>query len=224
MNVATVHLPRSIYYGQGSFGKVGEETAKLGTKALIISDRVMEKLGNLKNCHTHLQQANISYVDFLDISSEPTDEYVYDALMLARKEHCDVVVALGGGSCIDTAKAVAVLATNKGEISDYMNLKTLATNKPLPLIAIPTTAGTGSEATDVTVITNTSNDVKMMIKQPAFMPEIAIVDPVLTISSPKNTTAATGIDALTHALEAYISKKAQPSHALEAYISKKAQP
>jgi alcohol dehydrogenase class IV len=210
MNVSTVHLPRSIYYGQGSFGKVGEETAKLGTKALIISDRVMEKLGNLKNCHTHLQQANISYVDFLDISSEPTDEYVYDALMLAHKENCDVVVALGGGSCIDTAKAVAVLATNKGEISDYMNLKTLATNKPLPLIAIPTTAGTGSEATDVTVITNTSNDVKMMIKQPAFMPEIAIVDPVLTISSPKNTTAATGIDALTHALEAYISKKAQP--------------
>ncbi|GAE35121.1 iron-containing alcohol dehydrogenase [Halalkalibacter akibai] len=210
MSVSTVHLPKSIFYGEGSFKKIGEEASKLGKKALIISDHVMEQLGNLEKCHVYLREAGVEFVDYLDVASEPTDEYVYQALALTKDECCDVVIALGGGSCIDTAKAVAVLATNGRDISDYMNLKTLATVKPLPLITIPTTAGTGSEATDVTVITNTSNDVKMMIKQPAFMPEIAIVDPVLTISSPKNTTAATGIDALTHALEAYISKKAHP--------------
>ncbi|MDT8862000.1 iron-containing alcohol dehydrogenase [Alkalihalobacillus sp. MEB130] len=210
MNVSTVHLPKSIFYGQGSFGKVGEETAKLGQKALIISDHVMKSLGNLEKCHDYLKHAGVAFVDYLEVASEPTDQYVHEALSLKEIEQCDVIIALGGGSCIDTAKAVAVLATNSGNISDYMNLKTLAKNKPLPLLAIPTTAGTGSEATDVTVITNTSNDVKMMIKQPAFMPEIAIVDPVLTISSPKNTTSATGIDALTHALEAYISRKAHP--------------
>jgi alcohol dehydrogenase class IV len=210
MNVAAVHLPKSIFYGQGSFEKIGEEAAKLGKKALIISDYVMRDLGNLETCHTCLSESGVAFVDFLEVASEPTDQYVYDALTLTKTEQCDVIIALGGGSCIDTAKAVAVLATNGGEISDYMNLKTLSKVKPLPLIAIPTTAGTGSEATDVTVITNTSNDVKMMIKQPAFMPEIAIVDPVLTISSPQNTTSATGVDALTHALEAYISRKAHP--------------
>ncbi|MFC0473666.1 iron-containing alcohol dehydrogenase [Halalkalibacter kiskunsagensis] len=210
MDGAIVHLPRSIFYGKRSFRKVGEETAKLGKKALIISDHVMKGLGNLEKCHEYLRKSAVDYVDYLDVSSEPTDEYVHNALSLRKAENCDVIIALGGGSCIDTAKAVAVLATNGGEVSDYMNLKTLASSKPLPLIAIPTTAGTGSEATDVTVITNTRNDVKMMIKQPAFMPEVAIVDPVLTISSPKNTTAATGVDALTHALEAFISKKAHP--------------
>ncbi|KHF42025.1 iron-containing alcohol dehydrogenase [Halalkalibacter okhensis] len=210
MNVATVHLPKSIFYGQGSFTKVGEETVKLGKKALLISDYVMKELGNLERCHSLLENSGVDFVDYLEVASEPTDKYVYEALELTKAEQCDVIIALGGGSCIDTAKAVAVLATNGGEISDYMNLQTLAKVNPLPLVAIPTTAGTGSEATDVTVITNTSNDVKMMIKQPAFMPEIAIVDPVLTVSSPKNTTSATGVDALTHALEAYISKKAHP--------------
>ncbi|TWI56239.1 iron-containing alcohol dehydrogenase [Halalkalibacter nanhaiisediminis] len=210
MNGSAVHLPRSIYYGQGSFERVGEEAAKLGQKALIISDNVMRDLGNVERCHRYLEQAKVDYVDYSDIVSEPTDQYVNEALQLKKIENCDIVIALGGGSCIDTAKAVAVLATNSGDISDYMNFKTLVKNKPLPLIAIPTTAGTGSEATDVTVITNTSNDVKMMIKQPAFMPEIAIVDPVLALSSPQKTTAATGVDALTHAIEAYISKKAHP--------------
>lgn len=125
-------------------------------------------------------------------------------------KYCDVIIALGGGSCIDTGKAVAVLATNGGDISDFMGNKKMADNKAIPLIAIPTTAGTGSEATDVTVIINTSNDVKMMIKQPAFLPEVAIVDPKLTLSSPTHITSATGVDALTHAIEAYISRRSHP--------------
>ncbi|MFB4163557.1 iron-containing alcohol dehydrogenase [Alteribacillus sp. JSM 102045] len=203
-------FPRHVFYGQDSLFKTGEEASKLGTNALIISDRIMKDFGYLEKCHRTLESAEVAYTDYLEVASEPTDVYVREALALLEKEQAEVVIALGGGSCIDTAKAVAVLASNGGEISEYMNNKRTASKNPFPLIAIPTTAGTGSEATDVTVITNTSNDVKMMIKQPAFMPEIAIVDPKLSMSSPKGTTAATGVDALTHALEAYISKKSHP--------------
>ncbi|EZH65878.1 alcohol dehydrogenase [Bacillaceae bacterium JMAK1] len=205
-----VHLPQIIHYGKDSFLGVGEEAKKLGSKALIVSDRIMEQLGNVQQLHDHLHSADVSYVEYLGVETEPKDTYVDEALQLLRAEQCDHVIALGGGSCIDTAKAVAVLATNTGRIHDYMNQKQLATVKPLPLIAVPTTGGTGSEATDVTVITDTKEDIKMMIKQQAFMPLVAIVDPVLTVSTPKSVTAATGVDALTHAIESLISRKAQP--------------
>lgn len=120
------------------------------------------------------------------------------------------MISLGGGSCIDSAKAISILATNGGCIEDYLGSGKIARSKPIPHIAIPTTAGTGSEATDVTIITNKNTDVKMMIKQPALMPAAAIVDPLLSISSPPHVTAATGVDALSHAIEAYLSRKAHP--------------
>ncbi|MCQ6267908.1 iron-containing alcohol dehydrogenase [Fictibacillus sp. WQ 8-8] len=208
--VSVLQMPRTILYGQHSFKKVGEETSKLGNKALIISDRMMEKLMYVEECQHYLTESGISSVMYLDINSEPTDTFVYEALEKLKAECCNVIIGLGGGSCIDTAKAVAVLGTNGGSISDYMNSRKIAQKSAVPLIAIPTTAGTGSEATDVTIITDTVHDIKMMIKQPAFMPAAAIVDPVLTISSPKSITAATGIDALTHAIEAYLSRRAHP--------------
>jgi len=208
VSISTVLMPRIIHYGVDAFSKVGEEAALLGKKALIISDPIIHKLGHVETCERALDEAHVGHVTYLDVKSEPTDAYVYESLELLKQEACDLIIAVGGGSCIDTAKAVAVLATNGREISDYMNNKERATKRALPLIAVPTTAGTGSEVTDVTVITNTSNNVKMMIKQPAFLPEVAIVDPVLTVSSPPQTTAATGIDALTHAIEAYISRRA----------------
>src|SRR5699024_581435 len=129
---------------------------------------------------------------------------------LFSSEKCDVIVSIGGGSCIDTAKAVAVLATNGGYIGDYMGSKKIATHDPIPHLAVPTTAGTGSEATDVTVIDNTETKVKMMIKQPAFLPCSVIVDPYLSQTSPKKVTSATGVDALSHAIESYISRIAHP--------------
>jgi alcohol dehydrogenase class IV len=208
--ISALQMPRTILYGQNSFKKVGEETSKLGNKALIISDRIMQKLGYVEECQHHLTKAGVSTVTYLDIDSEPTDTFVYEALDKLNAESCNVIIGLGGGSCIDTAKAVAVLGTNGGSISDYMNSRKIAQKSAVPLIAIPTTAGTGSEVTDATIITDSVHDIKMMIKQPAFMPEAAIVDPVLTLSSPKTITAATGIDALTHAIEAYLSRRAHP--------------
>ncbi|MFJ5770907.1 iron-containing alcohol dehydrogenase [Psychrobacillus sp. NPDC093180] len=202
--------PQTIHYGRKAFEKVGEETSAKGKKALIISDKVMESLGYIEECSNLLLNWKIESAFYTGVASEPTDVYVAESLEIFEKENCDVIISLGGGSCIDTAKAISVLATNGGYIGDYMGGKKLADKQPIPHISIPTTAGTGSEATDATIITNTTNDVKMMIKQPAFMPEVAIVDPLLTLSSPKGVTAATGIDALSHAIEAYLSIKAQP--------------
>ncbi|MEH7238843.1 iron-containing alcohol dehydrogenase [Bacillus sp. JJ1562] len=199
-----------MFYGIDSFKQLGVETRKLGTRALIISDKVMEDLGYVEECKMILHEEEIIHSTYLGIDSEPTDIFVNEALEIFKQNNCDVIIALGGGSCIDTGKAVAVIATNGGDISDFMGNKKMADKKAIPLIAIPTTAGTGSEATDVTVITNTRNDVKMMIKQPMFLPEVAIVDPKLTLSSPKHITSATGVDALTHAIEAYISRRSHP--------------
>jgi alcohol dehydrogenase class IV len=127
---------------------------------------------------------------------------------LAKSDKCDYVIAVGGGSCLDTGKAAAAVLTNRVAVNSfylegYQNLKS-----PLPLIAIPTTAGTGSEATDVTVITDTNAQVKMMMKNRIFLPEVAIVDSDFTLSVPASITAATGLDALCHALESYVSIKA----------------
>ena len=204
-------VPKTIIYGRNSFLKVGSEAAVRGRKALIISDKIMEQLGNTAICQKFLEVEGVGNALFAGVNSEPTDEYVSEALKIFQDEGCDLIISLGGGSCIDTAKAVSVICTNGGYIGDYMGGIKTASEKPVPHIAIPTTAGTGSEATDVTIIINTSNNEKMMIKQPAFMPEVAIVNSALSVSSPKSVTAATGIDALTHAIEAYLSKK---SHAL----------
>ncbi|MCP3028604.1 iron-containing alcohol dehydrogenase [Halobacillus sp. A5] len=207
---AVLRMPQTINYGRDAFERVGEEAAERGRKALVITDKVMEELGYVSEGRDHLTKVGVESFIYAGVASEPTDIYVAEALKMFQQTECEVIISIGGGSCIDTAKAVAVLAKNGGYIGDYMGGKHTARIAPIPHIAIPTTAGTGSEATDVTIITNTSNDVKMMIKQPAFMPEVAIVDPLLTLSSPKHVTAATGIDALSHAVEAYISRKSHP--------------
>lgn len=205
-----VHSPGTIVYGRDSFREVGEYAEKLGTKALIISDPIMDGLGFVKQCMTLLKTHGVEAVSYLGVTTEPDDTYVAEGLDLLQTEGCDVILSVGGGSCIDTAKAIAVVATNGGYIGDYMKMAKVAEQPPIPHIAIPTTAGTGSEATDATVITNIKTDVKMMIKQPAFMPTVAIVDPLLTITSPPAITAATGIDALSHAIESYLSRLAHP--------------
>ncbi|WP_456277279.1 iron-containing alcohol dehydrogenase [Bacillus sp. AK128] len=207
---AVFRTPQTILYGRNAFENVGKEALARGKKALIVSDKVMDQLGYVGKCRNYLDQQGINSIVYLGVNSEPTDEYVTESLELLLAEKCDLVISLGGGSCIDTAKAIAVIATNGGYIGDYRGGQKLASEQPIPHISIPTTAGTGSEATDVTVITNTSNDIKMMIKQSVFMPDVAIVDPLLTLSSPKSVTAATGVDALSHAVEAYLSKKAHP--------------
>ena len=132
-----------------------------------------------------------------------------EGLKSFKDNGCDFLIAVGGGSPIDTAKAIAIMATNPGSIEEYKGLGKV-TKEGAPLIAIPTTAGTGSEVTQFTIITDTKTSVKMLIGSPFVLPKVAIVDPLLTLSSPRGLTAAVGIDSLTHAIEAYVSVKAQP--------------
>jgi len=208
--IAEFRMPQAVFYGRNSLTVLGEQASLQGKKALLVSDRVMEQIGNVRRCQASLDASGVTYVTYLDVNSEPTDVHVAEALEVLKKNQCDLIIAIGGGSCIDAAKAVAVIATNGGYIGDYMGGKKAVSLDPIPLIGIPTTAGTGSEVTSVTVISNTKDDIKMMIRHPHFIPKVAIVDPILTLSTPPHVTAATGVDALCHAIEAFISRRAQP--------------
>lgn len=208
--VAEFRMPKSVLYGRNSLEKLGEQSKKLGKRAFIVTDTIMEKLGYIERCMKYLNKKGITIITYNKVNAEPTNIHVLEALTICKEGKCDFIIGIGGGSCIDAAKAVAVLCTNGGEVEDYVQKDIEIESDPLPLIAIPTTSGTGSEVTSVAVITNKKTDVKMMMKHPNFTPQVAIIDPVLTRSVPPHITAATGIDALCHAIEAYISKVSQP--------------
>ena len=200
-------VPGQIITGSGAL-TMSEETLKgLGKKALIVTDKVMIQLGNCAKVETALKNQGIDYAIYSEIVGEPTDTMIENGLKVYKENACDFLVALGGGSPIDSMKAIGSLVVNGGNISDYMG-KVIDVEMP-PLVAIPTTAGTGSEATQFTIITDTKKDIKMLLKGKVLMPKLAIIDPQFTMTAPPKITAATGLDALCHAVEAYTSRKAQ---------------
>ena len=200
-------VPGQIVTGAGALTLAEGKLKEMGNKALIVTDKVMIDLGNAAKVEEALKNQGIAYAIYADIAGEPTDTMIEAGLKMYKEEGCDFLVALGGGSPIDSMKAIGALAGNGGEISDYMG-KVIGGAIP-PLAAIPTTAGTGSEATQFTIITDTKNNVKMLLKGESLMPDLAIIDPQFTMTAPPKITAATGLDALTHAIEAYTSRKAQ---------------
>ncbi len=203
-------IPPVLITGSGSSEKVGEASKKFGgKKGLIVTDQIMLKLGALEGIKKVLEQSKIPFTIYDAVATEPTVDYVREGLKVLKENGCDFLVSVGGGSPIDTAKAIAVMATNPGSIEDYKGLGKVTT-PGLPLVAVPTTAGTGSEVTQFTIITDTRSSVKMLIGSPFILPRVAIVDPLLTLSCPRGLTAAVGMDALTHAIEAYVSIKSQP--------------
>ena len=200
-------VPGQIITGSGAL-TMAEETLKgLGKKALIVTDKVMIQLGNCAKVETALKNQGIDYAIYSEIVGEPTDTMIENGLKVYKEIGCYFLVALGGGSPIDSMKAIGSLVINGGNISDYMG-KVIDVEMP-PLVAIPTTAGTGSEATQFTIITDTKKDIKMLLKGKVLMPKLAIIDPQFTMTAPPKITAATGLDALCHAVEAYTSRKAQ---------------
>lgn len=200
-------VPGQIITGSGAL-TMAEETLKgLGKKALIVTDKVMIQLGNCAKVETALKNQGIDYAIYSEIVGEPTDTMIENGLKVYKENGCGFLVALGGGSPIDSMKAIGSLVVNGGNISDYMG-KVIDVEMP-PLVAIPTTAGTGSEATQFTIITDTKKDIKMLLKGKVLMPKLAIIDPQFTMTAPPKITAATGLDALCHAVEAYTSRKAQ---------------
>ncbi len=203
-------VPALMLVGSGAMEQVGEQCKKRGfQKALIVTDEIMRKIGLVNRMEDVLHRHDIQSVAYTDVNSEPVVEFVQAGLEMYQEQRCDFLLALGGGSPIDTAKAIAVMVTNPGSIEQYKGIGKIE-NAGAPLVAVPTTAGTGSEATIYTVITDQKTDVKMLIGSPYLMPDIAVVDPLLTLSSPPGVTAATGVDALVHAIEAYVSVKKQP--------------
>lgn len=201
-------IPARLITGSGCISQLGEHIAGKGSKALIVTDAFMVKLGNTAKVEAALRSASVDYAIYDGANSEPTDVMVETGLKLYREQDCDFLIALGGGSPIDTAKAIAFMSVCPGHIRDYMHQ---SIDMPVPyLVAIPTTAGTGSEATKNTIITDTSSNVKMLLGGPSLIPALALVDPSFTMTVPPEVTAATGIDALTHAIEAYTSRRAQP--------------
>ncbi len=199
-------IPNTSYFGAGALQSAMADICKLGKKALIVAGSSMIKQGHVALLTNQLAQNNVGHCIFSEISGEPTDTMIEAGLEVYRKENCDFIIGFGGGSPLDSAKAIGALATNGGNITDY-NGKEVPIALP-PLVAIPSTAGTGSEVTQFTIITDTKRSIKMLIKGTNCLPDMAVVDANFTMATPPSITAATGLDALTHAIEAYTSKKA----------------
>ena len=201
-------LPRILQVGDGASQEAGNILNSLDCKRpLIVTDGMMVQLGYVARLQQSLEAASITADIFQDTVPEPTLSSIQAGVDKVRDGNYDSIIAIGGGSPIDSAKAIAILGKYGGVMRDYKFPRVV--NEPgLPIIAIPTTAGTGSECTKVTIITDETNDEKMLCVGIGFMPTAALVDYSLTLSLPPRTTADTGIDALTHAMEAYVSKKA----------------
>ena len=201
-------LNETSYFGRGAREKLAEEIeARHFQKILVVTDKSLLETGTVDLVTDVLKKKNISYVIYDEVKPNPTVQNVQDGLKVAKDNSVDCIVAVGGGSSIDTAKAIAIIFTNE-EFSDVVSLDgTAATkNKALPLIALPTTAGTAAEVTINYVITDEVRTKKMVCVDPHDIPIVAIIDPDLMQGMPQSLAAATGMDALTHAMEGYITK------------------
>ncbi len=211
MNTFNFHLPTKIIFGQPAHEALSSELMGLNAgKAVIVSDAGLEQLGLVSQIEDALQKAGIDVISFTAVSSNPTTNEVSAGLNLARAREADVIIALGGGSPIDVAKGIALLLANGGTYADYQWGGKMITKRSWPLIAVPTTAGTGSEVSKVAVVSDPENPFKKGVLSPLMFPQIAIVDPKLTLGLPPQLTAATGMDAFIHALEAFVGKRANP--------------
>jgi alcohol dehydrogenase class IV len=202
----TFFIPTKIEFGIDKFNQLADYAGPLGKKAMLVSykDKSLEEL--ISTCHTMLKEKGIEVVPYEEIIENPTYQVVDHGAALARKEKCDLVIGLGGGSVIDAAKGIAVCAVEENaSIWEYVEGRQI-TRDPLPLIVIPTTAGTGSEVTQYAVISNHEQKRKEGFGKPQFYPKLAVLDPELTITLPPKATAITGVDALSHAIEGYTTR------------------
>ena len=201
-----------IYFGAGALEHLGEYVAELGCKkAFCVYDPGIEAAGIPARAVASLEKAGIACVCFGKIMSDPTINVVDEAGQIALREQVDVIIGIGGGSSMDAAKAISILMTNPGPISKYVLAKPITVDTKVPVVAVPTTAGTGSEATRVAIITQTETGGKWSV---FVNTSLAVVDPTLTFGMPKNVTAFTGLDALSHAAECVTSNVTNPHNQL----------
>lgn len=206
----TFSVPQNIIVGKGSLAKLPQVASELGgTHAFIISGPHLNKMGIVKSCEDALEEAGMKVDTFTETEGNPSVETVEKATVVFKESGADFIVALGGGSPMDVAKAVGVTAKYGGSITEYEGGGKVP-GDIIPLIAIPTTAGTGSEVTAFSVITDHSRNYKLTVFSYKLIPSYAILDAELLTTAPSTVAAACGVDAMVHALEAYISKDASP--------------
>lgn len=205
-------MPAKVRFGVGISKNIADVCKEFGAKKVfVITDSMIVKTNILDPIKESLELAGMPYEIFSEIVPDPAIEIVDATAEVLRKSGANVVVAVGGGSPIDAAKSICMLQTNEGSVRDYLfgGTKTV-TNPSLPLICVPTTAGSGSEMTAAAVITDNQNQVKVSVTSDFLVPKVALIDPLLHVGMPGFITATTGLDALTHAIEAYVSLNASP--------------
>ncbi|MCF2555403.1 iron-containing alcohol dehydrogenase [Faecalicatena contorta] len=205
-----LYQPSNTLIGAGAIKRIPHFVRRMhGQRALVVSDEGLVKIGTVAKVLSVLDNDNIEYVLFTDVKPNPTTAIVNAGYEVAQRHQCDYVIGIGGGSPLDVAKAVAILMTNGGDIRDYEGVNQ-SPKRSLPIIAVNTTAGTGSEVTRDYVITDEEKKVKMLMVDYHCIASLAIDDPMLMTGMPPKLTAATGMDALTHAIEAYVCKSHFP--------------
>jgi alcohol dehydrogenase class IV len=207
-------LPTKVIYGIGILGKLEGVLKPFGTrKAMLVTDEILVKAGPVDRVREGFQNSDVSIVCVYDkVPPNSTIKTVEACARMGRKNGCDMIIAVGGGSVIDTAKVANILIVKGGRVQDHMGAYLLDKSEALlPAVFIPTTAGTGSEVTKVAVIADPDHDVKLPFAEDQFLPNLAILDPEVTLSMPPRLTATTGMDALTHAIEAYVDKECSPA-------------
>jgi alcohol dehydrogenase len=208
MKPVNIYLPTNVIFGTGSFDRLKDEAPRYGKKALIVTTG-LSKTGIIPKAIGLLKDSGIEAVVFREIEPNPKTCSIDNGVKLLKQEGCDFVIGIGGGSAMDSAKNIAVVAKNGGSIRDYvpmMTAKRKNITETMPVICISTTAGTGSEVTNIGVVTIPETKEKPGLGYPCMYPKLAIVDPELTVSMPKNVTAEVGIDTFFHAMENYLSK------------------
>jgi alcohol dehydrogenase class IV len=204
-------LPRQLVFGSGRLEKLGEFAAGLGRVALlVVGGASLAKSGNLQRVERALQASGVKYEAFAGVPAEPTVEWVDRGRAQCRQMGADMVIGVGGGSVVDVAKAIGALAHEEAPTAAFHRGEVEITQPPLPVVAVPTTAGTGAEVTPNAVLTDPQRHYKASLRGSHFMPVLALVDPLLTLSCPPWQTAYSGLDAIVQALESYVSKGANP--------------
>ena len=198
-----------IIFGPGTIGEIGDLAADMGRRAFVVTGKTVDRAAPLID---QLKAQGVTITHF-SIPGEPTTDLVLDAVDSARRDACEFVIGMGGGSVLDAGKVVAALLTNGGDLMDYLEViggGQPLSRKPAVYIAIPTTAGTGAEVTRNAVLDSPRHRVKVSMRSPLMLPDLALIDPELTYSLPPEITAVTGLDAFTQLLEAYVSVNANP--------------